>query len=316
MKIFTKIGYYIQSIVFAKTTNKMWLRLLIILAIVLLAVMYFRKYSESVTKEGFTQQERFVLKSGDAKYDTMYAELYDDLMLPQDRMDEEVSAIVEMTQPSADKSVFLDVGSGTGHLVNCLQQKGYQIYGIEKSPAMVSKCEKSFPNADVKCGNVADPMSFEHNTFSHILCTHYTIYHFENKKTFFHNCYSWLIPYGYLVLHLVDKDHFDTIVPAGKPEIDGVRDYLEKRITSTGIDFGDYYYKANYDFSLSNTTEVVFKESFTNKSNGVVRQNEETLYMDSIDTVLKVAQQCGFVLKGKSEYSGDKYQYLYVLERV
>jgi SAM-dependent methyltransferase len=310
MKIFNKIGYYIQSIVFAKTTNKMWLRLLVILAIILLITMRFRKSIS--TKEGFSQKERFILKMGDAKYDYMYAEIYDELMMPEYRMNEEVSLIVETTQPSS-KSVFLDIGSGTGHLVNSLQQQGYVAYGIEKSQAMVSKCAKTFPDADVKCGDAVDPMVFEHNTFSHILCTHYTIYNFKNKRGLFQNCYSWLIPYGYLVLHLVDKDKFDAVIPAGKPTTDVPTDYLEKRITSTGIDFGNYYYKASYDFDKSN---VVFKESFTNKSDGAVRQNEEVLYMESIDTILKLAQQCGFVLKGKSEYSDDKYQYLYFLERV
>lgn len=310
MTIFNKIGYYIQSIVFAKTTNKMWLRLLVILAIILLITMRFRKSIS--TTEGFSQKERFILKMGDAKYDYMYAEIYDELMMPEYRMNEEVSLIVETTQPSS-KSVFLDIGSGTGHLVNSLQQQGYVAYGIEKSQAMVSKCAKTFPDADVKCGDAVDPMAFEHNTFSHILCTHYTIYNFKNKRGLFQNCYSWLIPYGYLVLHLVDKDNFDAVIPAGKPITDVPTDYLEKRITSTGIDFGNYYYRASYDFDKSN---VVFKESFTNKSDGAVRQNEEVLYMDSIDTILKLAQQCGFVLKGKSGYSDDKYQYLYFLERV
>jgi hypothetical protein len=51
----------LNSIIYAKTPNKMWLRLLFVLAIVLILVILYNKNNPPARQEGFEQNDRFVL---------------------------------------------------------------------------------------------------------------------------------------------------------------------------------------------------------------------------------------------------------------
>ena len=309
----------VKSIMYAKTPNKMWLRLLFILAFLLVLVIVHNKQNPTARQEGFEQNDMFVLRQNGDIYDKFYTEKYDLIMKPEQRSPFEINTVIQMTQPTQD-SVFLDVGSGTGHLVNALEYKGYRVYGIDKSPAMVEKCAKEFPNNEIVCKDVADPMVFDHNTFSHILCTGFTIYELPDKEAFFKNCYYWLVPNGYLVLHLADRNKFDPIIPAAMSpsSINNIsyKKYTQSRITKTMIDFPGFSYSADYSFPKEDT-KVTLTEKFSDK-NGHIRQNEQTLYMDSIDAILKIAIRRGFIVHAKidmSKQNGDENQYLYILER-
>jgi len=306
-----------SSILFAKSPSKQWLRLLIVLAIVLLVWYYFHAPSKTaIEQEGFEQDQQFVLKRGDNAMDDFYASQYDVLMLPEKRTTYEIEKIVEMTQPSAEHSVFLDVGSKTGHLVEKFRKKGYQIYGIDKSDAMVKKSEIAFPKCEFKCGNAeTNPMEFEHNTFTHILCCGFSIYSVENKTQFFRNCYHWLMANGYLILHLVEPDKFDPITPCVKDSVlANPQDYSDTRIITSEIDLDGIIYKSEYDFSK---LPVVNKETFTDKTTQKIRQNEQYMYMENRDTILTMAKLAGFIVRGYADkYNGEYYQYLYVLERM
>ena len=57
------------------------------------------------------------------------------------------------------------------------------------------------------------------NSFSTITCFYFTIYYIKDKNTFLQNCYNWLMPGGYLVLHLVNRDKFDPILNVAGPYI-------------------------------------------------------------------------------------------------
>jgi SAM-dependent methyltransferase len=249
-------------------------------------------------------------------------------MLPETRTEYEVSKIIEMTQPNTQYSSFLDVGSGTGSLVNRLKEKGYNAYGIDKSKSMVAKSQTKFPDASIKCGDALEPITFDRGTFTHILCTGFTLYEIENKAQFFQNCYFWLQPNGYLILHLVDKDTFDPIIPSGKPRVlDSPQKYSNQRITETLIDFIDFKYKSTYDFSKS-YERVIHKETFTDNQTQNIRENERTLFMKNTEDILSLSTKYGFIVKGKvimgepnTEINGKENvdspsQYLYILERI
>ena len=306
----------LHSIIYAKTTDKMWLRLVFILAIALFFVISYNKKNTSLYQEGFDQSESFVLRENNNIYDNFYSDKYDVLMKPEERAIFEINAVIQMTNPS-ENSVFLDIGSGTGDLVNKLQSKGYSVYGIDKSPSMVEKCQQKYPESEVVCKDVSDPMTFEHNTFSHILCTGFTIYHMQDKEMFFKNSYYWLRQNGYLIIHLVDRDTYDPITPIAKPTfMDNLQKYTPIRITKSEVDFTDYSYKSDVLFPKDDI-KVIVKETFTD-NNGHVRQNENTLYMEPTDTILKIAIKHGFIVHSKidmSKQNGDEHQYLYVLER-
>ena len=312
--MFTDIYHFFTS----KDPNKQWLVILIILAIIMFCILMYKRQNLAPYYEGFSQDNRFVRKENGDIYDDFYVEIYDQLMQPNKRTDFEIDKMIEMTQPSQKNSVFLDVGSGTGHLVSKLQRRGYSAIGIDKSPAMVAICEKQFPDVQVKLGDATnDPMLFDRGTFTHILCTGMTIYQFSNKMEFLQNCYFWLMPGGYLILNLVDRDRFDTIIPGGKPPLfNSPQQYANKRITDTVIDFIDFEYKGSYGFSGNGITTL--KETFTDTLTKNVRQNEMTLYMEKMDEILRMATLSGFLVQGQVSMqvcTGDECQYLCILER-
>ena len=302
---------YVTSIIFAKTPNKKWLRLLIAIGIVVILVMLFRKMNPSIQTEGFDQSGYFALKQNDEVYDDFYARMYSDIMDCENRAEFEMKSVIDMTQPSKSNSVILDVGSGTGNLVEIFRKKGYRIYGIDKSQAMVDAQSAQFPKSETKCGNAVNPMEFEHNTFTHILCMGMTIYNFENKSLFFRNCYHWLMSNGYLILHLVDPDKYDSTVVAAKPHgVENPQKYMDSthRITDSNVDIGNINYKSEYDFS---SEKVALKETFTD--------TEQTLFMESRDKILMIAKMSGFIVHGQvtmKRYNGDAHQYIYVLEKI
>jgi SAM-dependent methyltransferase len=219
-----------------------------------------------------------------------------------------------MTQPMKEYSCFLDIGSGTGSLVNELNKSGYRAYGIEKSFDMIDYSQKMYPEIQVENGDALETLLFDKGTFTHVICNYFTIYQFKDKLQFFRNCYQWITPGGYLILHLVDPNLFDTIIPAGKPlNIDSPQKYTHQRILETYIEFDNFNYKSKYDpknFSIL--------ETFTENTTGQVRQNEQHLRIESKEMILGIANIIGFILHGQMNYetiNGDPYQYLVILER-
>jgi ubiquinone/menaquinone biosynthesis C-methylase UbiE len=290
--------------------NKGLLHILINLFILAVFVLIFKYFSDNViSKEGFVQLEKFLLKKDGNSYDEFYAQVYDKIHSPDPK--KELAEILKIT--GADKnSAFLDVGSGTGCTLSALADSGAKCIGIDKSEAMVTVAkEKCGPL--IKHGDVTEPIQFTRNQFTHILCLNQTIYEIEDKHAFFTNCRYWLRNGGALVLHLVDKNRFNTVV--GRPFLlDNPQKYVKERITKSETDFGNFTYFAKYDIRQKGAS--TFVETFTDATTKNVRQNERTLFMDTEDAVLKVAQQCGFSQHGKinmESINDDEFQNIYVL---
>ena len=283
-----------------------------------IAYYFFRTMGKTRTVDGFTQMQKFILKQNDDVYDKFYAHIYDDIHLPEERCEKEVNLILDATDAEGTEqtSVFLDVGSGTGETLKVLQDKGFRCFGIDKSHAMIEKAtEKCGKQAKIRGADVLDAMNYDKYTFSHILCLYHTIYEMENKSRFFQNCRYWLKNGGVLIIHLVDKKKFNTIVPAGKPDfVDNPQQYAKNRITKTTVDFMDFVYDSKYD--IKEGAISTFMEKFTDSTTKKVRQNERQLFMESEDAILKMATNQGFSLYGKINLAPvihDEHQSLYLL---
>lgn len=313
---FMKLIEYIKPMFIARTTNEILLLILIVIGILILVLMFFRKMNEHEV-EGFEQKENFVLKQGDEVYDDFYSQMYDSIMDCEERAKFEATTILNNTQPSKENAVFLDIGSGNGNLVEIFRKRGYRIYGVDKSSAMVNASMTQYPKSEIKCGNVENTMEFEHNTFTHILCMGFTIYNFKDKSLFFRNCYHWLMSNGYLIIHVVDREKYDSTIMASKTyDIGAINKYANTRITDSNVDFDAMNYKSEYDFAKE---QVVLKETFTDKSNNKVRQNEQILYMEPHEKIITIAKMCGFIVHGQvnmKPYNADEYQYIYILEKI
>jgi SAM-dependent methyltransferase len=245
-----------------------------------------------------------------------YSDIYDHLVYNNLKDDYEIGEIINKTGPTV-KSKILDVGCGTGHQVANLASKGFHVVGIDLSESMIKKCKEKYPKYNYQRSDVLDTFSFQPSTFTHIMCMYFTIYYIKNKTQFFDNCMKWLVPGGYLIIHLVDPEKFDPILPPGNPLMYvSPQKYAKKRITQTTIKFNDFTYKSKFD--LKENEEAVFSEKIIFDKNGYVRKNEHKMYMPNLKDMADFAQNSGFVLQSIIDLVNCQYeyQYLYIFTKV
>ena len=306
-----KINQSMKSItnVYNKMSN--FGKILLFITLLLILIMFFKSIKvPNGIRESFEQQDTFIYKKGPEIYDDFYASIYDYLVYNNIKTDYEVGQILKSTNPST-RSVVLDIGCGTGHHVAKLNSKNLQVIGIDISPSMIKQAMEKYPTHKFMIGDALNESQFAPSTFTHILCLYFTIYYFEDKRRFFDNCMEWLMPGGYLVIHLVDRERFDPILPPGNPlYIVSPQKYAKKRITSTKVTFNDFTYYSNFNL---NDNIATFDEKFK-FNNGKTRKQEQVLYMDDTQVILTIAQQCGFTFHSKIDLvrCAYEYQYLYV----
>jgi hypothetical protein len=127
---------------------------------------------------------------------------------------------------------------------------------------MIKKAKEDYPNSNYLIGDGNDNLLFKMNSLTHILCLYFTIYYFKDKKHFFDNCMDWLMPGGFLIIHLVNRESFDPILPPGNPlYIVSPQKYAKKRITTTKISFTDFVYSANFNLDKDSNIST-FDEKF------------------------------------------------------
>ena len=287
-------------------------KILLFIAVLLIIIVFFK--SVIPIKEGMTgvNTEKFLFKQNEEAYDDFYAEIYDFLVFSNIKNHFETGIILNNTNPSSS-SVIADIGCGTGHHVSNLSSKDLNIVGIDISPSMIKKAKENYPSLDFRVGDAIDNNLFNLNSLTHILCLYFTIYFFKDKKHFFDNCIDWLMPGGYLIVHIVDRETFDPILPPGNPlYIVSAQKYAKERITKTKVTFNDFVYTAN--FNLDNSNDIAdFDEKFKFK-NGNVRKQQQKLYMEDAAKIVNMAQDSGFILDGKIDMINCAYesQFLYI----
>ena len=301
----------------SNTYKKMsnWGKVLIFVVLFLIIYMLFKNEIEK--KEGFSiETNEFTFKDGKSQvYDNFYVNIYDQLLYNDVKNDYEIKQIVNNTKPD-EKSIILDIGSGTGHHVAALADKNFKVIGVDVSQDMVNKAKEMYPTLDFMQGDVNNAMTFQPQSFTHILCLYFTIYYIQDKLQFFRNCMNWLMGGGYLVIHLVDKYMFDTMIPPSNPLLLLTpQRYAENRITTSKVTFDEFQYISNFEVN-ENSNSAKFVESFKNKKSGkVFRKQEHDLYMEPYKEILAMAKDAGFIVQGKVDLlqSGYEYQYLFVL---
>lgn len=290
-------------------------KILLLVSLLLAIIVFFRNVMSLKPKEGFHQNDNFLFKKGNDVYDDFYSEIYDYLVFNNLKNDYEVGSIINTSNPK-ETSVILDVGSGTGHHVASLASQNLNVMGIDISPSMIKKAKENYPQYNFQQGDVMDGTLIKYNSLTHILCLYFTIYYFQDKRRFFDNCMDWLMPGGYLIVHLVDRDKFDPILPPGNPlYIVSPQKYAKERITKTKIHFNDFLYESNFNFDNNNDI-ASFDEKFK-FDDGKVRKQQQILYMEDTEKILTIAQQCGFILQSKIDLLKCAYenQYLYVFTK-
>ena len=303
-----------------------FLILLILIVCWILMIWWKRKYGSDLVSEGFTQDRSYVFTDG-LVYDEFYVQIYDGLMLSDDRSSHIWNAFLKAVQPYSG-AAFLDVGSGTGSMVKMISDSGYSCVGADSSEAMIQYSSELYPTLPFVHKSVMDAMLFERGVFFGVFCLGMTVYEWTDaeKLQFFKNAYFWMRPGGYLVLHLVDVDRFSSVVPAGVSMMGyghGHGDINIENVLDSELKLGGFSYRNAFDsFGSSGSSSgcgCVRRESFTDLATGYVRENELNMYLDTESRILQLAERAGFLMAGKWNLGGsvyrDQHQYLYLLER-
>jgi SAM-dependent methyltransferase len=312
---FSSISKQFKGIATSYTKCSSWGKIIIFTVLLMILIMVF-KGLKSERIEGFEQNEQFLFKSGSEVYDDFYADIYDYLVFNNLKDEYEVGEIMNKTGASS-QSKILDIGSGTGHHVAELSGRSIDVIGIDISPSMIKKAKENYPNYTFQVGDATDSQIFASDTFTHILCMYFTIYYIQDKTMFFQNCSNWLMPGGYLIVHLVDREKFDPILPPGNPLLYvSPQKYSKKRITQTKVKFSDFAYNAEFDLDEQNNI-AKFTEKFKNDENGKVRKQEHTMYMPDLKEIVDEAQSSGFIVHGIIDllHCQYEYQYLYIFTK-
>ena len=250
--------------------------------------------------DGFTiiSPSDYSTKYGPNIYDELYCSIYDTILLNAEKNECDVEHIIKSTSPNKESSIILDIGSGTGHYVNEFIKNEYEnVMGIDSSPNMVQLSLDNYPENTYALGNAMKPNTFLPNTFTHILCMHFTVYYMNNKDIFFSNCARWLKPRGYLVIHLVNRDEF-----------------VNDASSTEDKQFDNFTYSNKIQLNKAkNITSVI--EKITDDKSGGIRKNKHTLYMDTQNEILGNAKKAGFTVESHIDSCNSGYQYLYVLRK-
>lgn len=292
---------------YMKTSN--WTKILLFICLLLILVIFFNNFKKN--KEGFEQNDKFVFKTGKEIYDKFYAQVYDFLVYNNLKDDYEIGEIINKTTPTSS-SKLLDIGCGTGNHVANLGSKGYEIIGIDVSPSMIEEAKEKYPQYNFQIADAENSNTFQPNTFTHITCLYFTIYYFKNRHQILQNIYNWLMPGGYFIVHLVDRNMFDPILPPGNPLLlVSPQRYAKKRITTTKVKFDGFSYDA--DFNLDETQNIAkFNEKFKSDDGNKIRKNEHILYMPEKEQIVNEIQNVGFISEGIIDLLNCQYEYQYL----
>lgn len=245
-------------------------------------MIFFVGISHYSKREGFiNQKQKFSLIKGPSIFDEFYSTVYDDIITDNVKDEYQIGTIINKTGPT-NKSLVLDIGSGTGNIVNLFNEKNINAIGLDKSTSMVNIAKSKFPNLTFNKGDATNIMLYPAHSFTHITCLNDTIHYIKNKNSLIKNIYEWLIPGGYFIVAVNTNDDFSP----------------SKHNKSL---FNSFTYKS----STENVNgHLVFSEIFKDNDNKI-RKQEHNLYVN--DDVVKIAQDNGFVIESKYNLSPVGY---------
>lgn len=285
--------------------------------LILLLIIVIINKLDLVKKENFEDRKEFIKLYGDDIYDDFYVSIYDNLVYDQLKNNFEVGKIINKKVPNIKTSI-LDIGCTTGNFINSINDKKITCLGIDKSKSMINRAKKKFPQCNFKIENALNNMAFQENEFTHITCLNFTIYCINNKSLFFENCYKWLVPNGYLIIHLVDVKNFNKLLPSADPlhilssQFDNNEELNESIVT-----FKDFEYKSKFNIDYNNiqnkqeksNANLLEKIKFNDDK---IRINQHEYFMNTQKEIIGLAKKNGFILREYNELNSINYDNNYI----
>jgi len=140
----------------------------------------------------------------DVKFWKNYFDVYDVLneLIPYQELLEKIVEHLNLKE----SDLVLDAGSGTGNLSVLIEKTGARVVGIDFSNVGVSIHKRKIPNADVRIGDLTQPLPFPDNHFDKI-CSNNVIYTIpiEKRPNLFKEFYRVLKPGGVIVISNIHK---------------------------------------------------------------------------------------------------------------
>ena len=314
---------YIKKLLSVNNKITVWHKIFIILLLVFFLFEISKILNENKNKEGFTQDKKFVSYSDPQQiFDTFYTSVYESLGLDSARNSYEVAEILKETTNSKTKEEdleILDIGCGMGHHVNIFNLNQLKTTGLDISPDVIKRAKKTYPTYNFVLGDALNGKLFKQKQFTHITCLYFSIYYIKDKGTFFKNCHNWLNNddnYGYLAIHLVNRNKFDPTINNASPFVGlDPQKHAKQRITQSIVKLNNYDYKSNFEL-IGN--EATFTEDIKNKKTKNIRQNIHKFYMEKQSDILSIAKSNGFKVLGHIDMTPMeyKYQYIYILKKI
>lgn len=117
-----------------------------------------------------------------------------------------------LKQNTPTSGQILDVGCGTGYLLNQLKNKGYKVIGVEPAPAMREQVIKLYPDIKVIPGSVIK-LDFPNEQFDIVLAIE--VFRYLSKDDIlagYAECLRVLKPGGYFISTLVNRYALDGFI--------------------------------------------------------------------------------------------------------
>lgn len=287
------------------------LQVLIILIFILLILILYNIFTKNKFENYSNLTKTYSEYDNTNLFDNFYTNIYDKLHNNTTKN----STIVEIIKTKTnvkDSSLILDIGCGTGEIVNKLSE--FNILGIDKSKSMIKLCEQKYPDSKFLYDDALNTFSNIYKyEFSHVLCLNNTIYYIKNKDDFLKKCYNLLSQNGIMILHLIEPEKINRTINACKIKNFNPTKFIGNKNIRSKIDFDDYNYLCNYKMNSDNSKgymNEIFE--FNNKS---IRKNVHTLYFDNYKSILNIAKKAGFIVNGQIKIKNEDGEYIFILNK-
>jgi SAM-dependent methyltransferase len=301
---------------------------IILISVVYVYRLFFIDINSDSSESNKSKSEAFTInrdetnKVGEESLDNFYANIYENLFYSDLVDDYEVGIILNKTKPIKQTDVLV-IGSKTGKHVDTLTSKGFNGYGMEKSKDMVSYSEKKYPDSKYVVGDGTNQLTFETEKFTLITLLDFSVYTISNRRMLFENCYKWLVPGGFLAIHLMNVGGFYDSQTYGARErrfSPGVMRLFNKQnipnyLGNNDAVIDDIIYRSDMKMSVNDPEKIELREIFKNRKNGNKRQNVQNFYTPDQTIILSEIKDSGFNMLAQYDLIpyNKPFQYIYIL---
>jgi 2-polyprenyl-3-methyl-5-hydroxy-6-metoxy-1,4-benzoquinol methylase len=258
-------------------------------------------------------------------FDSFYAQVYDQLFQGSTRLQAETGLALHAFKSngtSLKEMRILDAGCGTGIVSTALAKMNVaKVIGVDVSVAMIDRAKKvTLPEStltpeqkaviEFRNSDLLNPSSLAPGEVTNAIVFYFVIYYLHDLDAFFRNMFVWVKPGGMIAVEAVNKYKFDPMLDSAAPWVGfSLQKYSKDRITDSKVTFDKFTYEGKFDL-IDPVAE--FRETFRFKD-GSVRRQKHTLYMPSIEEIVKIAKAAGWQYKSYVDLTSIGFEYAYLL---